>query len=294
MSAMPAALANGGRRSSSPQRIDDPLRAEINGWFPDLARRSTGRIRVLDFTHANTSPDGRAATTAYLRYLARHRSTARRVARRLCVRFVADDPPGELVTHVANAFKRIGTDIRATLRALVDHPRFDSVAALKARTPVEDYVATVRALGVKAHHPTVDVSFANAALWQVDSMGQTPYGWPAPDGFPEDGQSWIGVGRILSSFDVHLTLTGGWWPTNRVDYHSCRYWQPPLPARFERVVDHMSRKLLGRPCSGTLATALSRRIGLGLRRQVTSEDLPEWRVIPLVQTILDSPEHMVR
>lgn len=254
----------------------------------------TGRIRVLDFSHGNASADGRAATTAYLRYLAHHRSTARRIARRLCVRFVTDDPPTELVTHVANAYNRSGTDIKTTLRALVDHPMFASAAATKVRTPVEDWVATVRALAVTPQRPSVDASFANAAVWQVDSMGQTPYGWRAPDGAPEDNASWIGVGRVLTSFDAHLALTGGWWPNRHVSYRSYQYWLPPLPARFSAVVDHMSRKLLARPCSATLADALARKVGIGLRATVTADELPEWRVLPLVQTILDSPEHMVR
>src|SRR5690606_39213187 len=63
-------------------------------WRPsyDPGRHATGPVQVLGFRHANADADGRAVTEAYLRYLARHPATARRIARKLAVRFVSDRP----------------------------------------------------------------------------------------------------------------------------------------------------------------------------------------------------------
>ena len=39
---------------------------------------------------------GRAVLDAYLSYLARHPATAHRLARKLAIRFVSDDPPADI------------------------------------------------------------------------------------------------------------------------------------------------------------------------------------------------------
>jgi len=254
----------------------------------------TGTIRVLGFTHPNTSRDGRPATTAYLRYLAHHPATARRIAHRLCVRFVGDEPPGELVTAVAGTFQRSGTDIRATLRTLVDHPLFYRGARTKARTPIEDFVASARVLGVRTRKPTRDKGFPRGASMQCEKMGQTPFGWPAPNGSPESSSAWIGAGRVISSFGVHLDLVTGTFPRYDVTYQEHTHWLPALPARFDEVVDHMSRMVLGMPAGDRLKWTISQRLGIEGRQLVGGGDLPEHRVIPMLQLMLDSPTHMTR
>ena len=92
----------------SSSRILTGYRVDV--WWPsfrsfyDPKVHWTGRINVLGFSHANTSTDGRAATTAYLKYLARHPATAQRLAERLCVRFVNDHPSTGLVDTVRKAY----------------------------------------------------------------------------------------------------------------------------------------------------------------------------------------------
>ncbi len=53
-----------------------------------------GQVTVMDFKHANASGDGRPVTREYLSYLAHHPATARRIARKLAVKFVRDDAIG--------------------------------------------------------------------------------------------------------------------------------------------------------------------------------------------------------
>ena len=59
----------------------------------DRSAHATGKVRVLGFSDANKRRDGRRVTRKFLRYLARHPKTARRIAHRLAVTFVSDDPP---------------------------------------------------------------------------------------------------------------------------------------------------------------------------------------------------------
>ncbi|NHA00122.1 DUF1800 domain-containing protein [Nocardioides sp. W3-2-3] len=46
----------------------------------DPGQHWTGPVKVMGFSHANSAPDGRPVVAAYLKYLAHHPLTARRVA----------------------------------------------------------------------------------------------------------------------------------------------------------------------------------------------------------------------
>jgi uncharacterized protein (DUF1800 family) len=266
--------------------------SRISFYSPD--DHVTGRVDVLGFSSANPDPDGRTATAAYIRYLARHPATARNIARRLCVRFVRDDPSTGIVNAVAKAYSRSGTDIRAALRALVDHPEFAESVGAKVRTPTEDACATYRALGVRATRPTRDSHFANGLIWHSTSMGESPFDWPRPDGPPDVASAWTSSGRMLNSWLFHRSL-GGRSPSGGAVHRTPSSWLPALPARLDRVVDHMSRQLLSRPASTALCTAASTCLGIPKGRVIRRfDDLRSWRITLLVSTILNTPQHMTR
>jgi uncharacterized protein (DUF1800 family) len=256
-----------------------------------------GPVRVLRFTDPNAHADGRPVVARYLRYLAHHPATARRIARRLCVRLVRDDPSAALVTAVATAYRASGTDIKATLRALVSHPDFRSSADLKVRTPVEDAVASYRALGVRPTKPTQDGAFAKDFHWLVSDMGQQPFDWPRPDGAPDLAESWSGASRVLRCFEVHHTAAAGWWPVKDVTYQTEHTWLAglALPATLDQVTDHISRKVLSRPASDNLQQAAAARMGLSRGYEVrTVSDMPMWRLQYVLAAALNSPDHMHR
>ncbi len=255
----------------------------------------TGRVKVLGFSAANEAADGRAVTKRYLRYLAHHPSTARRIARKLATRFVSDAPSAGLVNAVAEAYLSSGTDIKATLRALQAHPDFAASVGAKVRTPAEDAIASYRLLGANPRKPREDSDFARAIAWQLESLGQKPFGWTAPDGFPDVGVAWSSVGRVLGSLDLHLTLAGGWWPSEGVTYPSVAQRLPALPARFDTIVDHVARRLLQRPATPRLQTACRRMLGYPAdRRFTTAGEFGEWNMTMLLATVLNSPAHAER
>ncbi len=266
-------------------------------WNAFYAKRDhwVGQVQVLGFSAANSKPDGRSVTLRYLRYLANHPATARRIARRLCQRFASDHPSDALVTAVATAFTTSGTDVKATLRAMFAHPDFDASVDDKVRTPAEDAIACYRLLGAQASRPNNDNDFARAVVWQLQPMGQSPFDWPGPDGFPEVGSAWASVGRVLASLDLHLTLAGGWWPSQAVTYPSTKDRLPTMPARFDDIVDHVSRKLLQRRATVELQQAARQRVDASAAQVFDSaRDFGEWRLTLLMATVLDSPAHAAR
>ena len=259
------------------------------------AAHSTGAVQVLGFTDANASDDGRAVTERYLRYLAHHPATARRIAHRLAVRFVSDTPPDALVTRVAMAYTASGTDIRSTLRALVDSPEFAASVDLKTKTPTEDGVATYRALGVTVSAPVSVDSAANALAFQISTIGQSPFDWSRPDGFPDITEAWTSSSRMLGSWHVHWAVAGGFWPTSGITHRPVASWLPTLPARFDVVVDHVTRQITARAATAQMIAAATAFAGISAATQITrSADLSSFRMTKLLSVILDSPAHMIR
>jgi len=131
-----------------------------------------GPVRVLGFEHANSASDGRPVAEELLHYLAHHPATARRLALKLCRRFVSDTPSDDVIGAVAQAYLDSGTDIAATLRVLVARPEFEAAVDAKTRTPVEDCIATWRALGMRPIAPTRDSDFAHSCVIQAGTAGR--------------------------------------------------------------------------------------------------------------------------
>jgi len=266
-------------------------------WRPyyDANAHWTGAVRVLDFTHANAAADGRPVVSAFLRYLAHHPMTARRIARKLALRFVSDEPSEALVTHLADVYLVNGTDIKAVLRALLRHPDFAAAAGAKVRTPTDDVVATYRVLDARFARPSTGNAAANALLWQAGNIGQTPFSWPRPDGPPDRNASWSSGSRILASFDVHHGAANGWWPTVDITYRTPASWLPQPSVRFDALVDHLCVQLLGTHAPARLVEAACAALGVRATDTITaSHGVVRWRMGLLLSTLLDTPDHLHR
>ena len=268
-----------------------------NTWTSSYQPSShwTGPVKVLGFTHPNDSSDGRAVTKAYLDYLAHHPSTAKRIARKLAVRFVSDNPSDTLVNHLASVYLANSTAIAPVLKALVASKEFQASAGKKTRTPEEDVIATYRALGVKVAAPRSDSSAAVQILWQAHQIGQGPFEWPRPDGRPDTANAWSSVSRVLGSFAVHYAMAGSWWPKVGIVYRSPAAWLPKSSIRFDALVDHMSRSILGRTSTSLLLRVACQATGIGPSTVITKDHaLIRWNMPRLLTVFLDNPTHLGR
>jgi uncharacterized protein (DUF1800 family) len=264
----------------------------------DPTKHTTGTVNVLDFTNANSAADGQAVTTAYLKYLAHHPATAKRIATKLAVYFVNDNPSDGLVNTLASVFTSSGTSIAATLTALANHPEFLASEGHKVRTPYADLVATTRVLAVDIKAPTASGSWANAASY-VHGASQL-FSWPRPDGPPIDSGSWSSASRLFASYNMHADLSGGWWPTQDATYKSAASWLPVPQVRFDRYVDHLSRLWLGRAAdtrlinAARLAVTRPEKWGTVTNASIVDKNhmVAGWAFPRLAWALLDTPDHM--
>ncbi len=139
--------------------------------------------------------------------LARSPSTARFIARKLCVRLVSDTPPASLVDRATAAFSRTDGDIREVVKTIVTSPEFFSRAAFhtKVKSPFEVTVSALRAIGAAA-----DTTPRTAAI--VAFLGQPIFGHQAPNGWPETGEAWMNTGAILNRINFGLAVAAGRLP----------------------------------------------------------------------------------
>lgn len=256
-----------------------------------------GPVQVLDFSDPNDQPDGRDLTRRFTDYLARHPLTARRVATKLALKFVRDDPPASLIDRLSQVYLANDTAIVPVLRALVTSPEFASSRGAKVRDATEDVVATWRVLGARVRRPTKPDSAANVLLWQADNLGLMPFMWPRPDGAPLVNAPWCTPSRMIASFDLHHNMSGGWWPTRAqgMVYRKPKQWLPKLPIRLDQLVDHLSRQLLHQRATPALVKACSRAVGYPPNERITARHkLLGYGIPSLLTTILDSPDFFHR
>ena len=169
----------------------------------------TGAVKVLGFSDPNrTATDGEAAGDRLLRYLAAHPQTAKHLAYKLCVRFVGDNPPAALVDKVAAVYLDSNTQIMPMVSTILRSNTFWQSRGTKVRRPRENVLATLRALDLT---PTKALDATNTLWWTTGGMGDCPLEWPAPNGYPDIAQAWRSSGSLLSMWNTHLGLAGGWW-----------------------------------------------------------------------------------
>lgn len=177
--------------------------------------------------------------------LAVHPSTAGFIATRLCRRFLGDDPPRAAIDAVAASFSGSNGDIRTMLRTLFAQPEFLNHADSKFTRPSEYLSGLVRALAPDTAYPP-----DNGQLWffAQSTLGQLPYYWPTPDGYPDSQEYWASTGGLLNRWRLSFLSFAGLIPgldVIQIDYPAMLGGADTLNA----VIDRITAEVLMRPLS---------------------------------------------
>jgi uncharacterized protein (DUF1800 family) len=252
------------------------------------ADHHVGPVRVMGFRHANASADGRAVVDAYLRYLAAHPATGQRIARRLAVRFARDDPPKALVDRLARIYLAKGTAIAPMLVHLFSSKEFAAAADAKVRTPYESLLASVRALGLGP--PSSGIEPVRGLYWALASVGQQPFAWPQPDGYPDVAAAWQSAAGAVARWNLNSSLASNWWPTGFRRPAPKTFLPKPLPATHGRLVEALALRLRQRPASVIERDAVCAFLGVRASTALR-QDSPAvtWRLEQVLALLLDAP-----
>lgn len=130
---------------------------------------------------------------AALRDLAAHPATARHIAQKLAVHFVADAPPPPLVAHLEARFIQTGGDLMQVTAALLEHPAAWEPDLRNVKPPFDYLSSIARALAVPQTRfdALKEGDMARMLRQPLQEMGQPWEAPPGPDGWPEADGHWI-------------------------------------------------------------------------------------------------------
>ncbi|MEO8392902.1 MAG: DUF1800 domain-containing protein, partial [Chloroflexota bacterium] len=138
---------------------------------------------------------------AVLNLVAKHPSTARFISTKIARRFVSDDPPTSLVERMSGTFQQSDGDITSILRDLFAAPEFWN-APPKFKLPFEYLISIMRALNINM---SSDLHFLIALKNLLREMGNLPFTWPAPNGYPDVQGAWLGT--MYERWNIALTVS---------------------------------------------------------------------------------------
>jgi uncharacterized protein (DUF1800 family) len=176
----------------------------ITGWT--IGEKHDGRRGIFDFNPHRHEPGVHKVLTrsyaqagvqqgqAVLADLARHPSTARLIATKLVRHFVADQPPADLVEHLAKTFEATDGNLAKVSRALVEAPAAWDAPATKLRSPQELLAAMLRATNISLEGPQL--------VRLLMTLGHQPWSPGGPDGFPDTAAYWLSASGIRARLDV--------------------------------------------------------------------------------------------
>lgn len=141
---------------------------------------------------------------AVLDLLAAHPSTARHVATKLCQRFIGDAPQDTAIDLVTASFTSSGGHIPTVLYTLFGSQEFITSYDRKLRRP-QDYVLA----SLRASDASMTGNYLSSIVSRLTTLGQLPFRWATPDGYPDSMDDWINSGAMLNRWNWAFMVAEG-------------------------------------------------------------------------------------
>ena len=176
--------------------VGAPIFSFLSGRHDSAAKVVLGRVIGAggDLSDGNSVLD----------ILAAHPSTARHVASKLCIRFIGDSPQQSVVDAVAASFTDSDGHIPTVLMTLFGSAEFMASYDRKLRRP-QDYVLAC----LRASDATMTGSYLTSIISRLNTLGQLPFRWPTPDGYPDAMDDWINSGALLNRWNWAFAVAEG-------------------------------------------------------------------------------------
>lgn len=237
------------------------------------------------------STPGRSGEAGYddgvslLEFLARHPSTARHLATKLARHFVSDSPDPALVATLAGVYLANDTNIGAVLRALFASDGFRLATHAKLRRPFDLVVAQLRALDAVVEGDA-DSNASRSLHTLLGELGQLPFGWPAPDGYPDVAAHWASADGMLQRWEFSGRLASN--SLDGIAVELTRLLPGPLPMPAGAVADALGQRLIDGALTEAERAAVLALLGTTAEGEVTAE-MAERALPTAVAIVLCSP-----
>ena len=181
------------------------------------------------------SPTGQSEGEMILNMLASHNSTARFISMKLARRFVSDSPDAALVDALAQVFVQSDGDTRQILRAILNSEQFKTSIGQKFKKPLDFFISALRLT-----ETTIDGNIRKLQE-HLRLLGQVPFSWQLPDGYPDFAEYWATTSGLLDRWNFGFLLVSNSIRGARVDLNALT----KDAASSEDIVDVLSIRFLG-------------------------------------------------
>ena len=138
--------------------------------------------------------------------LAAHPNTALIIGEKLARRFITDRPSAAIVTSLATVFTESNGDIRTILRTLFSSEEFKASAGQKFKRPLDFFISAMRVTGAQVN---LEYRRSEQIQQHLRFMGQIPFTWTPPNGFPDVLDHWSTTSGLLARWNFGVSLTSG-------------------------------------------------------------------------------------
>lgn len=253
-----------------------------------------GALKVLGWTHPNIDGTAGGVETgrSLLDYLAAHPATARHISIKLCRRFVSDTPPASLIASTTKVFTASKGSVPALLRHIVGSREFAASSGQKVRRPFDMVAASVRATGGR-YRTSTGQQGANDLIWRMSEMGQVPFEWIDPDGYPDTGDAWLSSVGVLGRWNTSLAIAGNWFKGVEMKDAKELAGGKDRPAKAGALVDALTLALTGQKFARPHRNAIIEYLDAS-ESTILDDDTLRWRGPRIIALILASPYMQVR
>lgn len=227
--------------------------------------------------------------------LAAHPGTAAYICRKLCIRFIGDNPPESAVKAAAGVFlaqKDAPDQLRQVYQTILTSPEFRQTWGAKIKRPFEQAAAMLRALNADF------TRLPGGAAWTYQMMGEPLFGHHPPDGYADEAPAWANTMSTLYGWNLTVGITENWWNEEEegkqvlVDVWAQTPAELTTPAR---LVDFWMQRILGYSLTEAQRAAVIDFIAAGADPDDNLSDEERNSRLPgMVELILMSPEFRLR
>ena len=233
--------------------------------------------------------------------IASHPGTARHIARKLCRRFISDEPPQRIVDEAASIFlakKDAQDQLRHVVRTILLSPEFRTTWGEKIKRPFEMTMGCLRAVNTDYTFDMIEEP-AGHLQWSLNQAAQGLFRWPTPDGYPDRREKWIGSNPMVGVWRIINWIVDikNWWSRQYRFFDAIG--SLPADVRSPRaIVDFWIRRLLGRSLNAEVRQEIIDFMARGRDPEMDlpgfDDDITRERVWGCVSLILSVPENFLK
>ncbi len=217
-------------------------------------RHDTGSKRVMGQTFNYNAGQPMQDFEQILDMLAEHPATAQFIAKKLCRRFISDNPSQSIVDQVADALHQnwqAADQIKLGMEVLLKSSEFRSTWGEKIKRPLERTISALRLMQFNfTFNP--DHDYTGWFYWAFLSSGQSPFHWSSPNGYPDMKGDWLGASSTMQTWR-YVQLLGrlrdgdnGDAPLNDILSETLANFTNPNDITANSLVDYWFNRACGR------------------------------------------------